>query len=134
MTEPTSVSAHTARKSALTAGAVFLLIAAWSFYRDRPAAVAVTGGLGSIIVAVGLLWPAGALAFHSGWMRLAAVLGWVNSRILLGIMLYGIMTPMGRLMRLFGRDPLDRHGPKRETYWIRRERTRQPRGQFERLF
>ncbi len=134
MTETRPVDDATARKSALTVGAVFLLIAAWNVYKGRPTVYGITGGAGALLLLTGLLFPAAARSFHFGWMKIAGVLGWINSRILLGVVFYGIMTPMGLVMRLFGRDPLDRRGPKRETYWIKRERTRQPPEQFERLF
>lgn len=133
MTEHGPVDDRTAKKSALLVGVVFLLIAAWNYYKGRPAVYAVAGGLGGVLVLVGLFVAPAARVFHVGWMKVAAVLGWVNSRILLGIMFYGIMTPMGIVMRFF-RNPMDRRGPNRETYWIRREKTRQPREQFERLF
>jgi hypothetical protein len=38
------------------------------------------------------------------------------------------------LTRLFGRDPLDRRGSKRQTYWVARKRSRQTREGFERQF
>jgi hypothetical protein len=45
-------------------------------------------------------------------------LGWVNTRLVLGLMFYLVFTPMGVIMRLFGRDPLkkgiDKTAP---SYW-----------------
>ena len=40
------------------------------------------------------------------WMKLAAVLGWINTRILLILVYYLVVTPIGLLMRLFRRSPL----------------------------
>ena len=134
MTEPRIVSAAEARKSALMVGAVFLAIAAWNVYKARPTVYAITGGLGGLLVVVGLVSTAGARAFHTGWMRLAVVLGWVNSRILLSAVFYGLLTPVGLIGRLFRRDSLDRRGPKRDSYWVKREKTRQATTQFERQF
>jgi hypothetical protein len=62
------------------------------------------------------------------------VLGYVNSRVLLTLMYYGVFTPYRLFSRLFGRDPLRRRGPAQESYWVERKRTRQEREQFERLF
>jgi len=39
-------------------------------------------------------------------MRLAHVLGWVNSRVLLTALFFLVLTPMGLVLRLAGRDPL----------------------------
>jgi hypothetical protein len=67
------------------------------------------------LVAPRLLAPA-----HRVWMTLGWALGWVNTRILLGVVFYGVMTPMGVVMRLFGHDPMRRRlDPAAETYRVR---------------
>lgn len=124
-----------ARKTALVVAAVFLAIAAWNLYRGRTTIVAVFGGLGVILVLAGLFAPALARRFHVAWMSLAAALGYVNSRVLLTVMFYGVFTPYGFISRLFGRDPLRRRrGAKIDTRWTERKQTRQTRDGFERLF
>jgi len=67
-------------------------------------------------------------------MKLAAGLGYVNSRIILSIMYYGVLTPIGFVMRLTGWDPLSRRRARQDSYWLPRPRARQEREQFERLF
>jgi polyferredoxin len=128
------VSDSQARKTALVVAAVLLLIAAWNFHRGRTTVVAVFGASGALLLFAGLLVPAAARAFHDAWMRLTAVLGHVNSRVLLSLMFYGALTPYGFVSRLAGRDPLKRRARRQESYWIPRTRTRQTREQFERLF
>jgi hypothetical protein len=123
-----------ARKSALLVALVFLGIAAWNLYRGRPTFVTVFGALGAVLVVAGLFVPPPARAFHTAWMRLAALLGHVNSRVLLTLMYYLAVTPYGVVTRLVGRDPLRRRGAARESYWVARKATRQTREQFERLF
>jgi glucan phosphoethanolaminetransferase (alkaline phosphatase superfamily) len=123
-----------ARKSALLVAAVLALIAAWNFYRGRMTVVAVAGGISVALILIGLLVPPLARAFHRAWMSLAAVLGYINSRILLFLMFYGIVTPYGMISRLVRRDPLNRRAPAKESYWIAREKTRQTKQGFERLF
>ena len=59
---------------------------------------------------------------YQGWMALGQGLGWVNSRIILGLIFYGLFTPMGLVMRWAGRDPLHlRHDPQAETYRVNRQ-------------
>lgn len=59
---------------------------------------------------------------HIGWMTLAFALGWFNTRLLLGIFFYLILTPIGVLLRLFGKDLLDQRIDKRATtYWKKRD-------------
>ena len=133
MTKPINEAAL-ARKSALSVGAVFLLIALWNAWRGRPAIWMPAGTLGIFLLLTGQFWKAGALHFHRGWMRFAVALGYVNSRILLSLMFYLIITPFGVVSRLVGRNPMGRRGSKQPSYWIPRSRPRQPQAQFERLF
>ncbi len=123
-----------ARKTTLIVAAVLLAIAAWNIYRGRMNIVAVFGVTGGALLLTGLLLPALARRFHVFWMSVAAVLGYVNSRILLSLMYYLIFTPYGIISRLFGRDPLNRRAARRDSYWTQRKTTRQKREQFERLF
>ena len=123
-----------ARKSALMVAAVLLLIAGWNFWKDRPAVYAVAGVCGVILILIGFASPSASQKFHAGWMRFAGVLGYVNSRILLSLMFFLVITPYGLVMRLFGRDTMNRRGADRDSYWISRRKTRQSREQFERLF
>ena len=123
-----------ARKSALLVAAVLLAVAAWSLYRGRTTVVLVLGALGGALVVAGLLVPPAARAFHAAWMGLAALLGHVNSRVLLTLVYYLLVTPYGVVSRLVRRDPLRRRGAGGESYWVERKTTRQAREGFERLF
>lgn len=57
------------------------------------------------------------------WMRLAFVLGWINTRIILFIIFYLIFTPIGIVLRIFGIDLLDRKIERdKESYWKKIEK------------
>lgn len=45
---------------------------------------------------------------YRGWMAVGAVLGWINTRILMSIVFYLVVLPIGLGLRLLGRDPLRR--------------------------
>ena len=69
------------------------------------------------------------------WMRLAFALGWVNTRIILAVMFYLVLTPIGLTMRLFGKDLLDRKIEKaKESYWIARDKKDFSPADYERQF
>lgn len=56
------------------------------------------------------------------WMRFGLLLQKVVSPIVLGILFFGVITPFGLVMRLFGKDPLRLAWTKSApTYWITRE-------------
>lgn len=128
------VSDSQARKTALVVAAVLFAIALWNLYRGRMTVVAVLGGIAGTLVLIGLFVPVAARAFHRFWMGLAVILGYINSRILLSLLYYGVFAPVGLVRRLMGRDPMKRRGPSQTSYWVTREYTRQTKEQFERLF
>jgi hypothetical protein len=54
---------------------------------------------------------------YKGWMHLVTPIGWVVSHLILGLIYYGILSPIAVCMRLFGRDKLERRFVADETYW-----------------
>lgn len=55
-----------------------------------------------------ILTPATLQPVYQVWMRIGLVLGWVNTRLILGLVFYGLMMPMGAIMRLLNRDTMAR--------------------------
>ena len=43
---------------------------------------------------------------YKAWMKLGHILGWVNSRIILGLVFLIVLQPISLIMRIFGHDPL----------------------------
>ena len=65
---------------------------------------------------------------HRAWLALSRVLGRVNSAIFLFLTFFLVLTPLGIVLRLFGRDELRRRGPAPPTMWSPYpERNRDPR-------
>jgi hypothetical protein len=55
------------------------------------------------------------------WIKLGVLLGKIVSPIALGILFYGVLTPIGALVRLSGKDPLRlKLDPGAVSYWISR--------------
>ena len=129
-----AVSDVQARKTAIVVAVVLFLISAWNVYRRRTPMAAALGGIGALLTVIGLFVPVAARGFHHFWMGVAGILGYVNSRILLTALYYGVFTPYGLISRLIGRDVLRRRGPRGQTYWVKRKTTKQTKEQFERLF
>ncbi len=74
------------------------------------------------ITLTGLVFPPFMRAVYVGWMYAAYPLGWTISHGMFAIAYYGLLTPLGLLMRLAGRDPLTRRLDRsRNSYWIRRK-------------
>ncbi len=126
--------ARQAKKTALSVGVVLLALGGLSLWRHHPLRAEILGGSGACLILIGLFAPGLAAPFHSGWMKLAGALGYVNSRIILSLVHFLILAPVGLVMRIAGRDPLNRRRPATDSYWIPRPTPRQSREQFERLF
>lgn len=68
-------------------------------------------------------------------MRIADPIGWVMSRVILSIFFFLIMTPIGLLLRLFGKDLLNQKIDKNvKSYWIPKETNDCDKVYFERRF
>lgn len=67
------------------------------------------------------------------WMKIGHVLGWINTRIILGVVFFLLFAPVALLMRLFGNDPMHRRlDEAAKTYRINSEKL--PRERMERPF
>jgi hypothetical protein len=89
---------------------------------------------GAAFGALRLIRPA-FVGFHRLWIRLSVVLGYFVSRILLTLVFFLTVTPIGLLMRLTGRDPMNRKlDPNASTYWHSRESQTPSVEMYERQF
>jgi polyferredoxin len=122
--EHMEITKRTLRQFGLMIGGIFLVIGIWPFvwrYEDLRIWAVV---LGSLLSIAGLVVPGTLKHIYQGWMWVGHVMGWVNTRIILGILFYGIVTPMGLFMKLTGRDSMRRrYEPEAQTYRV----IRQPR-------
>tara|TARA_Y100000741_G_scaffold361450_1_gene345438 strand:+ start:256 stop:639 length:384 start_codon:yes stop_codon:yes gene_type:complete len=51
------------------------------------------------------------------WMKFGLILGNIVSPIVMGIIFFGVVTPIGFLMKIFGKDILKLKKNKKDTYW-----------------
>ena len=50
------------------------------------------------------------------WMKLGYILGWINNKIILGLVFIIVLIPIGFIMKVFGYDPLKIRQIKKSTY------------------
>ena len=94
------------------------------------------GGLGLLVGSLGLLAPQTLRAPSAVWWRVLHALGWVNTRVLLSVLFFAVVTPMGCLRRLVGWDPLGlrQFRAGRSSNWVPYpERQRDPK-HYERMY
>ncbi len=89
---------------------------------------------GPVVAAVGLLLPRAMKPLFIGLSLLAFPIGFVVGFVLLALTYYTIVTGIGLLFELFGRDSMDRKlEPGAESYWKKRPPAPPP-GRYFRQF
>ena len=53
---------------------------------------------------------------YKAWMKLGIILGWINSRIILGLVFLIVLQPIALIMRIFGHDPLRMKKLEQKSY------------------
>ena len=78
-------------------------------------------GLPSLLI--GIIKPRLLFLPYIGWMKLGNILGWINSRLILGVVFLIVLQPIAVLMKIFGYDPLREKRIKLQSYReIRKEK------------
>ena len=94
------------RQFGLLVGAVFTVIGLWPLvFRGEPLRLWAIG-VGGLLIAFGGILPQLLAPIHKGWMWVGHILGWINTRILLGVVFYALVTPIGLVFRLMGKDTM----------------------------
>ncbi len=81
----------------------------------------------------GLILPVALKPFYILWMKIGHVLGWINTRIILGLVFFILFAPLALLFRLFGHDPMKRKLESAATSY-RQPSDHLPRERMERPF
>ena len=123
------------REFGLIVGGVLVLLSAWWLYRGKfPGLAPITVSTGGVLILLGLVFPRALVWPNRAWMALAEVLSFVSTRIILALVFFLIVTPIGVIKRAFGWDPLHRRAAGGESYWKPySERQRNPR-HYEKMY
>jgi len=107
----------TLKKFAVTMGIVFIGITVFILMKHRYIAK-IPFTISAVFFILAFFAPNILKPVYFLWMKLAFILGWVNTRLILIIVFYFLFTPLGLLMRLFGNDLLDLKIEKNKTtFW-----------------
>ena len=112
------------RAFGLTVGGVLLLIAGfrWIFVGGSAQLTIGLGAVGAVLVLAGLLAPGVLAPLNRLWLKLGLLLHRITNPLIMVLMFYLTLAPVGLLMRAFGKDPLRlRFEPQAKSYWIQRE-------------
>ena len=70
---------------------------------------------GGIFAATGLVIPMALGPLYRAWMKIGEGLGWINTRIILGLVFFLLFMPVALVMRILGKDPMKRRFEKTES-------------------
>ena len=120
---------RTLRQFGIIALVFFGAVGAWTLYRStflgfelEPPATTILGGtlvaLGALSGLLALVAPAAVRPLYVGLVVITFPIGFVVSHVILAVLYYLVLTPIGLLMRLFGYDPMQRRlDPAAPSYW-----------------
>jgi hypothetical protein len=104
-------------------GLAFLALVGWIVFR-RSGSVPVAASIAALGVVLAVLGFAVPRALRPVWVVLMVVnypIGWVVTHVVMAIIFYLVVTPIAVIMRLTGRDPMERAFDRTaKTYWKRR--------------
>lgn len=101
--------------------AVFVLAAFWPLWPLHAPNLYWLAGAGAWLVAA-TVYPKMLAPLYKVWMAFGHVLGWINARIILGVVFFVVVMPIGLIMRLFGKDFLRMRPNRTGSYWVQRDR------------
>jgi hypothetical protein len=108
------------RQFGLVFTAVFAVIGAWPLLFGRPPRWW-SLGIAAAFLVVALVVPGVLAPLNRVWLRFGLLLHTCISPIVLAVMFFATVTPMGLVLRALGKDPLRlRFDPEASSYWIER--------------
>ncbi len=122
------------REFGFIVGGVFVTISLIGLFSQRGwASVLII--VGSILMILGAVAPRILLPFQKAWMVIAIILGAVMSRVILTIVYFLVVTPIGLFLRIIGKHFIDLEiHDDSSSYWMIREAEGQESEDSERQF
>ena len=102
--------------------AIFLIATTYFYINNASSSIVYTLSVVALSFLVAtLVNPDVLLPLNRLWMRFGLLLGMIISPIVMGIIFFGLFTPMSLTMRLFRRDELRLRFKNKKTHWILRD-------------
>ena len=109
------------RKFGFFFSTIFLLASFYSYFIDSEIMIYILGAFCGIFLIITIINAKILLPLNKLWMKFGILLGTIVSPIIIGIIYFGIFTPIAIIIRFAGRDELRLRLKKQKTHWINRE-------------
>ena len=103
-------------------------IAAWQLWRGTVDWRSYLCGVLAVAGTIGLAWPPALRWLYTGWMVAVFPIGWTISRLIVGLLFFGLFTPVALLFRAIGRDALRRRNQRSTSLWVARRQSERADG------
>jgi hypothetical protein len=105
------------REFGLTIGGALILFGLIALWRGKASSPYLVGS-GVLFALSGMALPGILKPLQKVWMSFSVVMGFFMSRVILCILFYGVVTPIGLVLRISGKDILDEKIDRQKTsYW-----------------
>ena len=122
------------RSFGITIGIILLIIAGGLFYKEKESFQLFIYLAGSFISA-GLIVPVILKPIYLVWMIFSVILGWFMTRFILSILFYLVITPIGLVLRILGKDLLAlKRQEVQDSYWNMRNSEKEQNQNYEKQF
>ena len=121
------------RSFGITIGIILFIISGLLMYFNKEA-YQLIAIIASIFIGLGLILPIFLKPIYFVWMTFAAILGWVMTRVILSVVFYLIMTPIGLITKLLGEDFLALKKIESDSYWNYRDSSEELNQDYEKQF
>ena len=118
----------------ITIGIIFLIVAGFLFYKENDSFQLFIYIAGSFM-SLGFLVPIILKPIYLVWMIFAVILGWFMTRFILSLLFYLVITPIGLVLRIMGKDLLElRKEEVQDSYWNMRNSEKEQNQNYEKQF
>ena len=121
------------RSFGITIGIILFIISAILFYYDK-SSHQIIAYIGGGFIGLGIIIPILLKPIYILWMTFAVILGWIMTRVVLGVVFYFILTPIGLMTRLLGEDFLSLKKSDSNSYWNTRDESAELNQDYEKQF
>ena len=121
------------RSFGITIGIILFIISGILFYNEN-GSYQIIGIIALTFIGLGIIIPIILKPIYIVWMIFAVILGWIMTRVILSLVFYLILTPIGLITRLLGEDFLALKKRQSNSYWNHRDISEELGQNYEKQF
>ena len=100
---------------------VFLIVSLWPLTYHEPVRIW-SAIISSVFLILGLMNSKLLTPLNKLWFKFGMILGAIVSPVVMGVVFFLVVTPIGLIMKIMGKDLLNKkYDKKKRTYWIKRD-------------